>query len=515
MKKISTLLIVVFGFTTLFAQAPQRLSYQAVVRDASDKLIANKNVSMRISILQGNANGSLIYSEAQTVASNINGLVTLQIGGGNVLSGAFSSINWSSGNYFVKTETDPNGGSNYSIAGTSQLLSVPYALYANASGSGGGTTYNAGNGININGNTISATDNSATNEIQNLSISGNTVSLSNGGGSVVLPPSSGFTLPYSGTVNVSGNGTEEVFKVVNTNTAGSPAIWGQQGTGAGSVQNRTGVFGSSSNGYGVVGSTSANSAYAGVAGSGTDYAAGVSGISVNGVGGEFESQSNAGIAGYSISGVGGYFQSNSGPALVAYKGNVGIGTATPYEKLTIDQGRILFSGTATATTGGANTIEKTSLGFFEFGGTVASNLDNRDYLGTSSKRWVGVHAINGIINTSDRREKQNIAVLNYGLKEVMQLKPVTFEWIKRSEQGRKIGFIAQDLQQVVKEVVSDTEWSRGENNTMVSKPAERLGVYYSDLIPVLTKAIQEQQAIIEAQNKRIEGLEKAVELLKK
>ena len=83
MKKISTLLIVVFGFTTLFAQAPQRLSYQAVVRDASDKLIANKNVSMRISILQGNASGSLVYSETQTVASNINGLVTLQIGGGN------------------------------------------------------------------------------------------------------------------------------------------------------------------------------------------------------------------------------------------------------------------------------------------------------------------------------------------------------------------------------------------------------------------------------------------------
>ena len=399
----------------------------------------------------------------------------------------------------------------------------------------GGATYSAGSGINISGNTISATDNSATNEIQNLSISGNTVSLSNGGGSVVLPPS-GLTLPYSATSN--NTAPTALFKIVNTSSASGSgaAIFGQQGTGVYNGTAKTGVLGISSDGYGVVGYTRVNSpSYAAIFGAALDdsNATGVWGNTSNGYGVYGSSNTNKGVYGSSFSddgvwgtsysGIGGKFKSQIGPAaIVAEEGNVGIGTLTPAEKLTIDNGRILFSGTNTVTASGFSTIEKTGTGRFEFGGSVLSNFNSGDNLGTSANRWNTVYATNGTINTSDRREKQNIAVLNYGLKEVMQLKPVTFEWIKRSEQGRKIGFIAQDLQQVVKEVVSDTEWSRGENNTMVSKPAERLGVYYSDLIPVLTKAIQEQQAIIEAQNKkmeaqnkRMEDLEKAVELLKK
>jgi trimeric autotransporter adhesin len=133
MKKISTILFIVFT-TTLFAQAPQKMSYQAVLRDASNTLLANTTVGMKISILQGSSTGTIVYSETQTVSTNINGLVSLEIGSGTVVSGTFSSIAWSTGNYYIKTETDPNGGTSYTIAGTSQLLSVPYALYANTSG---------------------------------------------------------------------------------------------------------------------------------------------------------------------------------------------------------------------------------------------------------------------------------------------------------------------------------------------------------------------------------------------
>jgi hypothetical protein len=113
-----------------FAQAPEKMSYQAVIRDASNALVTNQQVGMQISILQGE---TAVYEETQTPTSNSNGLVTLEIGTGTIVSGIFSSIDWSAGTYFIKTETDPTGVTNYTITGTSQLLSVPYALYANTS----------------------------------------------------------------------------------------------------------------------------------------------------------------------------------------------------------------------------------------------------------------------------------------------------------------------------------------------------------------------------------------------
>jgi len=116
------------------AQAPQKMSYQAVIRNSNNSLIVNTIVGMRVSILQGSEAGPLVYIETHTVAANGNGLVTVQIGNGTMVTGSFSAIDWADGPYFVKTETDPAGGTNYSITATKQLLSVPYALYAETSG---------------------------------------------------------------------------------------------------------------------------------------------------------------------------------------------------------------------------------------------------------------------------------------------------------------------------------------------------------------------------------------------
>ena len=118
-----------------FAQAPEKMSYQAVVRNTTNNLVTNQPVGMQISILQGSATGTAVYVETQTPTSNANGLVSLEIGGGTVVSGNMATINWANGPYFIKTETDPTGGSSYTITGTSQLLSAPYALYAKTSGS--------------------------------------------------------------------------------------------------------------------------------------------------------------------------------------------------------------------------------------------------------------------------------------------------------------------------------------------------------------------------------------------
>ena len=143
MKKLFTILLAVFLTATVWAQSPNKMSYQAVIRNASNNLVTSTAVAMQISILQGSTGGSAVYVETQTPTTNFNGLVNIEIGGGTVVSGNFSTINWANGPYFVKTETDPDGatgGIAYTITGTSQLLSVPYALYAANAGTatGGG-----------------------------------------------------------------------------------------------------------------------------------------------------------------------------------------------------------------------------------------------------------------------------------------------------------------------------------------------------------------------------------------
>ena len=130
MKKIYAILFTVLISVSLLAQSPQKMSYQAVVRNSSNQLVASHAIGMKISILQGTSTGTAVYVETQTPNTNANGLVSIEVGGGSVVSGSLSTINWANGLYFIKTEMDPLGGTSYSITGISQLLSVPYALHA-------------------------------------------------------------------------------------------------------------------------------------------------------------------------------------------------------------------------------------------------------------------------------------------------------------------------------------------------------------------------------------------------
>jgi len=129
MKKITLLIVLTFIIVTSFAQVPNNFKYQAVVRDATGNVLPDQNISVQISILQGSMTGMDIYIEDFNITTNSFGLINLNIGSGNT-SDDFSTIDWAAGPYFLKVEIDENGGTAYSEMGTSQLLSVPFALYA-------------------------------------------------------------------------------------------------------------------------------------------------------------------------------------------------------------------------------------------------------------------------------------------------------------------------------------------------------------------------------------------------
>ena len=130
MKRIITICAAILMTASVFAQAPEKMSYQAVIRNSTNNLVTTQTVGMQISILLGGETGTPVYVETQTPITNANGLISIEIGTGTVISGNFTSINWANGPYFIKTETDPTGGTSYTITGISQLLSVPYALHA-------------------------------------------------------------------------------------------------------------------------------------------------------------------------------------------------------------------------------------------------------------------------------------------------------------------------------------------------------------------------------------------------
>ncbi|MEP6681710.1 MAG: tail fiber domain-containing protein [Parafilimonas sp.] len=142
--------------------------------------------------------------------------------------------------------------------------------------------------------------------------------------------------------------------------------------------------------------------------------------------------------------------------------------------------------------------------------------DNVWELGHSDRRWQDVWAVDGTINISDARDKTNVRDLNYGLKEIMQLHSIKFNWKNNAAAGDKLGVIAQEIQKVLPEVVRDWDYKTIDETSGKKEkvPAERLGVMYADIIPVLIKGIQEQQKEIEKQQDINKNLQQQIDQLK-
>ena len=207
---------------------------------------------------------------------------------------------------------------------------------------------------------------------------------------------------------------------------------------------------------------------------------------------------------------------------VYHEGPVTIGNATAStHDLDVDNGML------TGTTFGIGDVEYITDGNFatQFSHNFVPNVDNTYSLGSASFRWNTIYSVNGTIQTSDANLKENITSLTYGVNTLMELKPITFNWKKDNHHGievpldqkeLKIGFIAQELQKVIPEVVYSHSWkkkSEKDPKAFVRSKNKLLGVNYEELIPVLVKAKQEQDARIKRITLENEQLIKELESL--
>ncbi len=283
MKHLLSILLLMLLFSEAHAQAPGKFKYQAVARDPGNQPYANTTLRIRFALLESNANGTVRYLEEHQVTTSALGVFEANIGGGTILQGSLNNVFLGENAYFLRVELNPQPtGGTFILMGTSQLLSVPYALFSAQAASGGDQTldifgnelslsngntvtlpeYQAGQGIQISGQVISAQDDSDTNELQTLALDDHELSLSNG--NTVLLPDDRFSLPYAGSYPSS----DPVFSIYNsgggaaiyatTNGGGDAAIVGEDPSGGlagvrGYSSGSYGVLGYSDSGYGVLG----------------------------------------------------------------------------------------------------------------------------------------------------------------------------------------------------------------------------------------------------------------------
>lgn len=457
LRKLFTLVWCATAALAASAQAPNSINYQAVLRNANGGIIENDDVTMRFSIRNGSAVGAVQYQETKDLTTNNYGLVSHAVGTGTVVSGSFQGITWATGAKFLQVEL--NTGSGFVNLGAEQLRSVPYAL-SSADNlwtlSGNFARYpNALGGIQI-----GATN--AYGQVRHSGTSGNLhIDSYEVGGT--------FLNWFSGTAVVIGNGSSGAVASFYPN--------GNTGLGTSAPMQRLDVNGRVNVNNGVI-----------QRGGAAITATSDLGLYSRVEGNYMRFSTNAGqIKFYTTEGANGIGEDNGGEAFE-------------------------ISAAASGANGHFSIINTPSND-----ATLINTVNNFGQIGTEANRFYRIYnntyfGVNtSIQGLSDRSLKMNVQPLNTGLNAIMQLRPVSYDFIaekvyKNAEARERaddrdiynqMGFIAQELEEVLPGLIREITEADG---------TELKTVGYSNLIPVLVKGMQEQQRQIEEQQAQIDEL---------
>jgi hypothetical protein len=560
MKKLFAIFVAVLLTASVFlpqragAQSPDKMSYQAVIRNSDNALLTSTVVGMQISILMGTADGTAVYVETQTPTTNANGLVSLEIGTGTTTDD-FSAISWTDGPYFIKTETDPTGGASYTIAGTSQLLSVPYALHAKTAESITGTiiesdpVYTGSQAADITATDITNLSNlsgintgdqdlstlatktalgDSTEQVrsefpdlsnlsgtntgdQDLSISNDTISLS-AGGFVKLPANNTITDADNNTqiqveesanenkIRFDINGTErwvmDSTRLEPKNTGRSIFIGENVGLKDDLSDNENTFIGYQSGNSNITGSLNTSiGAYAGFSSTGNfnTFVGSNAGYSSTGLRNTFLGYD----AGYNAEG-------SSGNVFIGHKAGYYVNRNNINNRLIIDNENVdstdvLLYGEFDQNHLRINGNVGINYQAYNSYGLIVDVPDGQTSIYTLliyGNAW----ASGGTWSSSDVKFKKNIKTYENALNTIMQFRGVSFDWRvdeypqQRFSDDKQLGFIAQEVEKVVPDLVKEG-------------PDGFKGVEYAKFTPIIVEAIKEQQ-------KQIEELKAENEVLK-
>jgi len=496
----SKLIIAIALLVTLTAVAQQGINYKALIKDNSGNVVANQNITVQFTILQGAVN---VYQETHNPTTDANGIVIINIGDGTIDSGNYNSINWESDDHFLNVLIDT--GSGLTDMGTTQFMAVPYAL--SASNVSGLEALDEGNGI---GWRLIGRD---PDDYGNIGENAVDLSFSNQDNDFFAGAQGEYALAAGNTTQASG--IASVAMGWFTKAIGDTSIAlgdfsyanGDYSIAIGhnnqANQNYSVAIGSGAKALGVRSvalgyNTEASQNFATAMGESTVS----SGISSVAMGAETTASGNSSfamgdsnIASGNTSVALGVITQASGDYSLAMGNNVQVSSFAASAL-----GYNLINDDSYATVVGQNNDNTTtSSALFQVGNGVSTA--NRTNAFTVFRN--GNATLTGTLTqSSDRRLKTNISELPYGLKEILKLKPVNYNWKRYPEQQKSLGLIAQEVQPIINEIVHEAE---DKDNT--------LSVSYTELIPVLIKAIQEQQSIIEKLQKDIEVLKKRNKIL--
>ncbi len=463
--------------TCLYAQAPQGINYQAVVRDGSGSLMANASVTLRFTINQTTATGTTVYQETQSTTTNAYGLVTAVIGSGTPVTGTLSGVSWGSDAYFLKVEVNP--GSGYADLGTTQFESVPYAL----SSADGNWTKSGIDIMNSNSGNVGIGVYAPNNKLQ---LSGD------------MNPGLAIFQSNSG----------DYFNI-SVNSAGQLQFGANGATISGSIPVMTLDDDNYSVGIGTL-SPKAELHVKGIGGNADFFLQPSTGTGWN-LGALSGAVNDFRIAKFDSVAYTDYL------TITAAAGNVGIGTTTPAATLHVTNATSsavlvgLTGGTLSYMTVNMPTASTTA-GIFRVrdNGSSVAYFDN---LAATYQLTVygDAYASGGTWTNSDRQLKHDINHLNSVLPDLMKLNPVSYYFNTQNEEykylnlpvEKQFGLLAQEVKQVFPNVVRETVQYDEEGKL---RPQALHSMNYTELVPIAIKAIQEQQQQIDVLRKEIEEL---------